>query len=77
MTHRDDKGGGDEKAKPAASESEPPEPSPFERFEEFARKVISVPKATIEERERAYREGRKGSEKGRPADGYQNDQRRD
>lgn len=37
----------------------PDPPSPFERFEEFARKVISVPKAEIDERERAYQEGRK------------------
>jgi hypothetical protein len=37
--------------------SDPPK-SPFEVFEEFARKVISVPRATIEERERVYREER-------------------
>lgn len=32
------------------------EKTAFERFEEFARKVLSVPKAEIDERERAYRE---------------------
>lgn len=37
----------------------PTAPTPFERFEEFARKVLSVPKAEIDERERAYRENRK------------------
>ena len=49
----------------ASGEQEKPDPSsqdqtPFQRFEEFARKVISVPRAEIEERERSYRERRKG-----------------
>ena len=35
------------------------EKTPFERFEEFARKVISVPKSEIDERERLYQEQRK------------------
>lgn len=37
----------------------PPEQTPFERFEEFARRVVSVPKGELDERERAYREDRK------------------
>ena len=32
--------------------------TPFERFEEFARRVISVPREEIDARERAYRERR-------------------
>lgn len=43
--------------------SDPPK-SPFELFEEFARKVISVPKSEIDQRERAYRDKR---DKERPA----------
>lgn len=44
----------------------PDEPSPaektaFERFEDFARKVISVPKSEIERRERAYHDQRNKS----------------
>ncbi len=34
----------------------PPSRSPFERFEDFARKVVSVPKAEIDRRERTYKE---------------------
>lgn len=34
--------------------------TPFQRFEDFARKVISVPRREIEEREQAYQENRKG-----------------
>lgn len=50
----------DERSEPETTAgSDPPSPSPFEKFEQFARKVISVPRATIEERERAYRESRK------------------
>jgi hypothetical protein len=33
--------------------------TPFQRFEEFARRVISVPRAELEERERAHRANRK------------------
>jgi hypothetical protein len=40
-------------------EPSPPEQTPFERFEEFARKVVSVPKTEIDRREKAYRETRK------------------
>jgi hypothetical protein len=45
----------------------PTEKTPFQRFEEFARKVVSVPKAEIDERERAYREKRSGPDRRRPA----------
>ena len=57
MKHHDDKDAESGKQSPAES-SDPPDPSAFGRFEEFARKVISVPRETIEERERAYRESR-------------------
>jgi hypothetical protein len=54
-----------------AAGRESPEPptgqTPFQRFEEFARKVISVPKAEIDEREREYRRKREGRPKHRPA----------
>jgi hypothetical protein len=33
----------------------PPPQTPFERFEEFARKVVSVPKSEVEARDREYR----------------------
>jgi hypothetical protein len=58
VKRHDGKDADEGKETPAANGSDPPEPSPFERFEAFARKVISVPKAEIDERERAYREGR-------------------
>jgi hypothetical protein len=41
-----------------AGNDPPVSPTPFERFEEFARRVVSVPKAEVEERERVYREER-------------------
>ena len=34
----------------------PPERTPFEKFADLTRRVLSVPKAEIEERERAYKE---------------------
>lgn len=34
----------------------PSAPTPFEQFEEFARKIISVPKAEVQEQERLYHE---------------------
>jgi hypothetical protein len=48
---------------------DPPTPAltPFERFEEFARKVISVPKSVIDERDRAARPKPNGSDRKRPA----------
>jgi hypothetical protein len=48
-----DAGSGEPEANSPDSPS--PEQTPFQRFEEFARRVISVPRAEIEERERAYR----------------------
>jgi hypothetical protein len=33
--------------------------SPYERFERFAKKIITVPKQEIEERERLYQEKKK------------------
>jgi hypothetical protein len=34
----------------------PPGATPFERFEDFAKKIISVPKSEVQEQERLYRE---------------------
>ena len=42
-----------------ASPDPPFSQTPFERFEEFARKVLSVPKREIDKRERTYRERKK------------------
>ena len=60
MTKATGKGGGGGKAgrgrNSPAPPSPPPEQTPFERFEEFARKIISVPKSEIQEQERLYRE---------------------
>ncbi len=49
------------KAKREEPERPPPEDGlhPFERFKEFARRIVSVPKSEVEERERAYREERR------------------
>jgi len=41
----------------------PPESTPFERFSELARRVLSVPKAEQEERERVHREQRQARRK--------------
>lgn len=38
--------------------SSPPTGPEFERFVDFAREVVSVPRAILEERERVYRESR-------------------
>jgi hypothetical protein len=35
------------------------EPTPFEKFREFTRKVVSVPKAEIDRREKEYQSERK------------------
>ncbi|HXO18615.1 MAG TPA: hypothetical protein VOA87_01695 [Thermoanaerobaculia bacterium] len=40
----------------ATAKPSPSEQTPFDRFTEFARKVISVPKSELEERERQYQE---------------------
>lgn len=37
----------------------------FERFEEFARKIISVPKKEIDRREREYQEQKKRKKEGK------------
>lgn len=54
--NKNEKDAGGEERSPDTS---PSDETPFERFEDFARKVLSVPKAEIEERERAYRAKRK------------------
>ncbi len=46
------------KAKREEPERPPPGQTPFERFTEFARRIIAVPKSEVAEREREYREGR-------------------
>ena len=42
----------------------PPERTPFEKFSDLTRRVLSVPKAEIDERERSFKERR--NEKGEP-----------
>jgi len=39
-------------------DEKPPEPSEFERFEALAKRVISVPKAEMERREKKYQRRR-------------------
>jgi hypothetical protein len=56
-----DEDGGEPRAE--SPETPPPEQTPFQRFEEFARRVISVPKVEIDEREKAYRERRSKPQK--------------
>lgn len=56
--------GGTERGKDECLDPEPSPPAddgktPFQRFEEFAKRVISVPKKEIEEREQAWRDKRK------------------
>ncbi len=53
---RDAANDGEEKANPEPSRTTQ---TPFERFEDFARQILSVPKAEIEERELTYQEARK------------------
>jgi hypothetical protein len=36
-----------------------PEPTPFDKFKEFARRIIAVPKAEADEKEQEWRETRK------------------
>lgn len=62
----DDKDAESEKAGRESPDPPAQEKTPFERFEEFARKVISVPKSEIDERERKYREQRKGTSRKPP-----------
>lgn len=45
-----------------------PEPTPFEKFRDFARKIIAVPKAEADEKDREWREDRaKANEQKKPA----------
>lgn len=55
-----------ERGKERSPDCPDPEPSspvdektPFQRFEEFAKRIISVPKKEIEEREHAWQDKRK------------------
>jgi hypothetical protein len=41
--------------------------SPFERFKRFARAIVAVPKAEIEEQEAKYQRGRKRNNQARNA----------
>ena len=41
-----------------ATASEKPEPHPFEKFRDFAAKIIAVPKAEADEKERKWRDER-------------------
>ena len=38
--------------------TDPPTPTPFQRLTEFARRVIAVPKAEVDEQARKYRRRR-------------------
>ena len=48
----------------ADAESDP-NPSPFERFEDALRRVLSVPKATVDKRIKERKKDRQGREKKR------------
>jgi hypothetical protein len=51
---------GEDGAKAGRPSPDPPAaPTQFERFEEFARRIVSVPKAELQEQERIYRERRR------------------
>jgi len=39
------------------------QPTPFEKFREFTRRVVSVPKTEIDRREREYQKARKRAKK--------------
>jgi hypothetical protein len=42
------------------TEAKPPEqPTPFDKFREFTRRVVSVPKAEIDRREKEYKLARR------------------
>jgi hypothetical protein len=43
---------------PTERDDEQGEPSPFQRFENFARKLVAVPKREIDEQEVKVRKGR-------------------
>jgi hypothetical protein len=57
VTHQKDNGAGNELERNTDSSPSEDE-TPFQRFEDFARRVISVPKSEIEQREREYQENR-------------------
>lgn len=62
--HPDDDNEGGHGREPAGERREsetPAAPSPFEAFEAFARKVVSVPKTVIDRRERVYKERDRGN----------------
>jgi hypothetical protein len=46
-------------------DAKPEELSPFERFREFARRIIAVPKAEIEKQEAKYQRGRRAKKNGK------------
>ena len=51
------------------AKSDQPDLSPFERFREFARSIIAVPKTEIEKQEAKYQRERKKRKALRPAKG--------
>jgi hypothetical protein len=48
---------------PSLPSPESPEQTPFERFVDFARKIVAVPKAEIDEQERIYKSQRRTRKK--------------
>jgi hypothetical protein len=64
---KNEKGAASDGAAGRGSPDPPTEQTPFQRFEEFARRVVSVPKKEIDEREREYRERRGNPDRRRPA----------
>jgi hypothetical protein len=51
------------------SEAAPSNPTPFDKFKDFARRIIAVPKAEADAKEREWREERaKATERKRRAD---------
>ena len=73
MRHAKDADGG--KAGRASPDPPPPslpspessEQTPFERFVEFARKIVAVPKSEIDEQERIYKSRRRTRKRKEPA----------
>jgi hypothetical protein len=73
VTHAKDADGG----KAGRANPDPPSPSapspdaseqtPFERFVDFARKIVAVPKAEIDEQERIYQSQRRTRKRKDPA----------
>jgi hypothetical protein len=48
---------------PSLPSAESSEQTPFERFVEFARKIVAVPKSEIDEQERIYKSQRRTRKK--------------